>query len=502
MAFFRKVHVGAMEEVVRLGSDFFHFGDLCVLAQVGRTLHATVANIWQIDQKFKKLEVHGLDSSSHRMDIVMSDFLLTGERASVKKFLFSENRFSSAESLVLYNFEEAEGLLKRMLIPRVKESLKSLELHNVVCLESLKGLEDLKDIHTLKIGLNLSSSQSVETIQYLKLNKLKFLEIRGLAIRQDHLDWLFGTLCSIESLAFLRVTCCLTPDVAKSSALQASSVKWKSKDLLSLEIMSATETSMSDIERIVFSDFANKILDSGDGLDNVQTFTLNCSPCRTVWEWLTKSTQLMHLVVTNCDKTVDLKLLAEIVKRNASNFQIFVVKFAGSTNIHLDSIVQLILSASLIPPLERLELEVTMDETNCIMEAPYHTLKAATTLRCRYRDHMHFFRTKYGVYMASERAFCTDTEFDYASVTSPMELFREEMVKGMMDNPYDSAALEAEMINQWNAIHQIARSIYVEIFDEFVERFITGPSEWPCDEKPQDNSELCDVAATIANLRE
>lgn len=90
--------------------------------------------------------------------------------------------------------------------------------------------------------------------------------------------------------------------------------------------------------------------------------------------------------------------------------------------------------------------------------------------------------------MASERAFCTDTDLDISDVCSPMELFREEMVRGMMDNALDSGALEAEMINQWNLTHQIARSIYVEIFDEFVDRYL--------------NEDKCDVAATIANLRE
>ena len=491
-------------EVVRLGYEFQHFADLCQLAQVEKRMHALICDIWKSENVFRKIEIHGLDSSSHKLDIALSDFLLCGERRSVETFLFSADRFGNADSVVLYNFDESRDFFRDSVCPRIKASLRSLELHNVLGLHALGNLE-LEEIQTLKIGLNLGPKPTTEEkIKNLNLKNLKFLEIRGFELCQEYLDWLVGTLASIEALAFLRITFCVSSEVAKEAALVSPESKWKSSDLISLELMSVTETSLSGIERLVFSEFANKVLEAGNGLDNVQTFTYNCSPSKKVWEWLTKGSALMHLVVTNCDKSVDLKMLSEIIKRNARHFQIFVLKYAGSTNIHLDSIIQLILSANTVPPLERLELEVTMDETNCVMETPYHTLKAATTLRCRYRDHMYFFRTKYGVSLASERAFCTDMEFDYSSVTSPMELFQEEMVRGMMDNPADSAALEAELINQWNSIHQIARSIYVEIFDEFVERFITGPEDgWDCSEKLQDSSgQKCDVAATIAHLRE
>jgi hypothetical protein len=388
----------------------------------------------------------------------------------------------------------------------------SLELHNVTCIESLSCIPS--KVETLKIGLNLSRNY-LESIPGLSLPHLKILEIRGIELSDTMtIRWLAATLSSISSLVFLRLSYQSHPkhDVSEIPELEP----WNASHLLSLEIMTTTDTSLSDRERELFVKVSSALLKSVGPLPKLQTFTMNCAPSESMWELLSVSPSLMHLVVTNCDKPIDLKLLADLIRTNCMHLQILILKFAGRTNIHLDSLIQIILSASsktgiktdyVVPPLERLELEVVMDETSGVMDAPFHTIKAASTMRCRYRDHMYFHRWKYGIAMASERAYCTDIDVDYSSFQSPMELFREEMVKDMMAES-DSGALEAAMINEWNSIGPIARAIYVEIYDLIIDRYLRGSEDYS-DTVPGSSSvghsrkeDLCDVAATIANLRE
>ena len=468
------------QRIIPLVFEFLHFLDAVELAKTCRQTKSLIENLWKIEGTFSNLKIHGLDSSSEILDIKLSDWILQGPQEKVSKSLEKYNR---ASKVTLYNYDESSSVFRNTVLPIVRGTLKSLELHNVTFLDK----EEWEMIESLKIGLNISGKFSLETI---KMPKLKFLEIRGLEVSNASFRWLIEILSYTENLEFLRITVTHKTDGFNVDLI---SQNWNGSHLLSVELMVSTDKSWSGTERIIFSHFSNRILElsSDNPFLKIQTLTMNSSPSTTLWDRLSESCSLMHLVITNCEKShVDLKKIASIVKSNSHHLQIFVLKFSGNSNFHFDSFIQVILSAN--PPLERLELEVVMDDTSCVMESPFHSIKAVTTLRCRYRNHMHFYRTRFGIVMASERAFCTDTELDVTNICSPMELFREEMVRGMMENPDDSGALEAEMINQWNLIHQVARSIYVEIYDDLIDHFLNDSS----------GEEKCDVSATIAYLRE
>ena len=504
-----------MEELIPLVFPFMHYLDTVSLGSSNRRMQSVVHNMHRLEGSYKTLTVHGMDSSDLLMDIQMSDYLLSKERRSSVE-LFVRTHYEAAESVVLYNYEEALDFFNSVVRPNVA-GLHALELHNVTTLgNNISCLPE--SLTSLRMGLNLSPhclNQSVWTP--LNLPNLHVLELRGVPIDNPAVcfRWLIDSLANIRELVVLRICFTSSPDLVGPDEilLPPPGRSWTTSSLLSIELMTTTETSLSGHERKKFSAIANALIEAAkDGLlPRVQTFTLNCTPSKAVWESLSKAPSLMHLVVTNVD-SVEIKLLATLIHTNARHLQILILKFAGKTNIHLDSIFHIILSAKGgFAPLERLELEVVMDETSGLMEAPYHTIKAAATLRCRYRDHMYFHRSKFGIAMAAERAYCTDTEADLSLVQSPMELFREEMVRGSVsDGTTDSGALEAAMINEWNAVGQMVRAIYVEIFDTFIDRAFAddGASTTMCNDSVSKRSgstskePLCDVAATIANLRE
>ena len=114
--------------------------------------------------------------------------------------------------------------------------------------------------------------------------------------------------------------------------------------------------------------------------------------------------------------------------------------------------------------------------------------------------------------MSSYRPLCTEIPGPL-TISSPMELFAEEIVRGMFS---DSTTSDAEMYTEWNNLGQRMRSLYVEIFDEYVERemrhgattysdlmrMLNDSSSREGSSKNGDKSVVCDVAATMANLRE
>jgi hypothetical protein len=162
----------------------------------------------------------------------------------------------------------------------------------------------------------------------------------------------------------------------------------------------------------------------------------------------------------------------------------------------------------------RFELEVVMDDESGLIKPPYHTVKGAAAVRCRYPDNMYFRRFKYGIAMSSYRPLCTETPGP-ASIASPMELFAEEIIRGVH---CDSTISDAEMYTEWNNLGQRMRSMYVEIFDEYVERELrhgatsytdlmrmlndSSSRETASTSNIDKSSLVCDVAATMANLRE
>ena len=212
----------------------------------------------------------------------------------------------------------------------------------------------------------------------------------------------------------------------------------------------------------------------------------------------------MHVVISGIDPgLVALKQLGTLLKNNCASLQILILKFAGRCPFHFDSFLQVILNCGHIP-LERFELEVEMNHITAHMETPIHSIKAAATLRCRYKKNMYFKRSKFGIAMAFHRLVCSDSAESDRSISSPMELFCEEMIRGMYETEDQSSAqIEADMINEWNKVGQIQRNVYVEIFDEYMDKELLGPEEIPFGKEDYSGeSGYCDVAATIANLRE
>jgi hypothetical protein len=120
--------------------------------------------------------------------------------------------------------------------------------------------------------------------------------------------------------------------------------------------------------------------------------------------------------------------------------------------------------------------------------------------------------------MGLMRPFCTEVSAP-TNISAPIDLFEEEILKGVADTPssdgqWNSASCE------WNSIGQRMRAMYVEIFDEYVEKELkygsTSYKEWmtmlndsssresrrvpACDEKL--STGICDLSATMATLRE
>ena len=516
------------EAVIPVITEYLHFVDACELSKSNSIVRARIAKTLQLNHFFNSLAIHGLDSSDHPLDLSFSDFVVRADPKAVESLLFGsgDDRFKSADQLMVFNFEEAEPLLKNVLL-RIS-SLTTLKLFNVPSLSI--PLVNCKNLVSLKIGLNTGSLAMLA--EPLALPNLRTLDITGFPVGPDpdsaETRWLLGSLAGVTAIKWLRVNCVYSDQVIPLSVADyltapagpptpdINELKWTNSNLYFLEIVLANFEGINK----PFQAFTDRIFQAAtsEAFPEVHTVTLNCSPSHRIMSSLSLSPNIIHLVLTNCDG-IDLKQFGPFLRLNCTHLQILVLKFAGRSNAHLDSIAQLILnSANLVkrtskaplPPLERLELEVVMHKATTVMEMPYHTVRAMTALRCRYRDNMYFKRSKFGVSMACQRFLCVDSE-PPPSIASPMELFCEEMVRGMYDSEDQSSpSVEASMITDWNGIGQVHRGIYVDIFDDFVERELRfGDSDPPvgggemgdcsADSKA---AAYCDVSATIAHLRE
>ena len=501
-----------LESVVGIAFEFFHFCDSLQLAQVSAKLNRLISARLAGEKVLSKLVVHGLDSSDHVLDLRFSEFLVCAP-PDVKNGLVE--RFAGATDIVAHNYDESRHFLETSIFPKAKAP-KIIELHNVVDLASLSAIPH-EHVTKLSLGLNLFETAS-ESVSRLELPNLTILEIRGFPFYDSAaVSWLLTLLASANRLKTLSINCPMPlSNECRFAAPPFSSTppSWNSASLFFLDIQSSSEHSTSRQQREQFAKFVDFVFfRSVGGFPRLNTVTLNASPSALMWQSLAACTSLLHMVVSNIWQ-LDLKTLAGMIQNNVLHIQILVLKFAGKTNLHIDSVIQAIMNAgsslprtrSVAPPLERLELEVVMDETSCVMDAPYMTLKAATTLRCRYRDNMFFKRTKFGIQMSLDREMCSFAPADL-SVASPMELFAEEMIRHTFDDP-TSPQIEAEMINEWNSIGQIQRNMYVEIYDDFVDRELRefeDPAslyDGSNQSKVANDGGYCDVSATIANLRE
>ena len=488
-----------MEEVVGIAFEFFHLVDALQLALTSRTLNTLVQRQQSLAGTFEKLIVHGMDSSDHSLDLQISDHLLLG---SGKTSLL--DKYKQATEVIGYNFDESFSLLNNHVFSQFP-SVTVVELHNVVSLGVLSALP--VEISKLRLGLNLRVC--TVSCDDLRLPSLTSLEVRGFPFFDAFaVKWLMQLLASTTRLKSLTINC-PTPSTACTFTPPTGELRWSTDHLFFLEIVSSSEHSTTNLQRLEFSRFADFLVSSSSSaFPRLNTVTLNAPPSVGVWARLSACDSLLHVVISNIGQ-LDLKIVAQLVQNNVAHLQILVLKFAGKTNLHLDSVIQAILNANKTgprtnfptPPLERLEIDVGMDETSCVMDAPFHTIKAAATLRCRYRDNMYFKRTKFGFQMALDRELCTSTCVDL-SIASPMELFAEEMVRHTFDD-VNAPQVEAEMINEWNRIGQVQRAMYVEIYDDFVDRELRSDEDYAdASIGSKTDEDYCDVSATMAYLRE
>ena len=460
---------------------FFHLVDLFILTQTCRRINDRIT-IMSSD-RYRRLEVHGLESTSSELDLKFSDFLVCSPRRDwVENILFNNGkRFSRADEVILYNFDESADVFLASFVPHLM-SIKKLGLYNCTSFHfPLSGCSS--SLTSLSIGFN---DPILHHDEDLRLPHLENLEIVGFPINNSSVLWLMKLVSFVNGLKRLRLNCLQ----GEGSVSPECHRQWNTNSLLSVEI--ANDSSLTN-SLVALTDI---LFQSVESFPKLHTVSLTCGIPDSLLSKLSESTNLVHLVFLNCQPSLNLKLFSNLLKANCMNLQTLVVKFAGKCNEHLDSIVQIILnsgsgcktkSTTPLPPLERLEIEVQVDPSTGLMETPYHSVRGLTTLRCRYRDNMYFNRSRHGFSMACQRFQCTET--DPPNPASPMELFGEEMIKGLSDN------IEGDTIHEWNAMGKIQRGIYVEIYDDFVDRELGYCEEF------SDNRKV-DVAATIANLRE
>lgn len=490
-------------------TDLLHLVDWFQLSKVNTRLAAYSNKLMKLNDNFKTLYVHGLESTAQYEDLLLSDYIVCGPEGEVGRLLFGEaDRFSEAESLVIYNFEEIGNLMNSRFLSKMPR-ISTIKLFNIDGFDI--RIENGFMINTLKIGFNQPLEPTEDQISRISnLPNLRTLDVTGFPISQASVEWLLKLLAGAKGLKWFRINCESTDMKSDSSNVLRlnEEIKWNNAALFFLEIVTESFINSRIVE---FSDILFKTASSID-FPQLHTVTLNCGATETVLRSLAVSPNVIHAVITNCCPVINLKLFSEFLKLNCLNLQILVLKFNGKAKDHLDAIVQLIMNSGNsvkhkpgipIPPLERLEIEVVMDPHTGLMETPYHTIRGLTILRCRYRDNMYFHRHKFGFAMACQRFLCTDSVAG-VSPASPMELFCEEMIKGMYGaEEQNSTKLENDMIYEWNAMGQIQRAAYVEIFDEFVERELRFDDELASEYPPDCSAEkLCDVAATMANLRE
>ena len=491
-----------LEHVLPAVAEYLHLVDAASLSMVSRKLQALMGHLTNLNANFKHLSIHGLDSSDCELDLKLSDFLF---KADVQDLHVVLAKFEKCEELFVFNTEEAceKALLLPLCVSRMNK-LSTIVLCNVTQ-TSLVSAFDSTPILSLKLGFNPTSAAAdvSEQTSSLSLAELKTLEITGFEPSQQNIKWLLSLLKSIKALRWLRISLETRPTQLPLHLHE----EWNTDQLFYLELVlpGGGESLRTNHDKHFLESFSNNLLGTCPFLPHLHTVTLNRSPDPCLWNAFTLCKHLMHLVLTGIDpKLINLKQLSCLFKNNCKSLQILILKFSGKCSFHLDSLLQLVLNCGGNPPLERFEIEVEMDHTNALMETPSHTIKAAATLRCRYRNNMYFKRSKFGIAMAFHRLVCLDASENQAPpVASPMELFCEEMIRGMHETEErDSPQIETEMINEWNKIGQIQRNMYVEIFDEYVEKELT-PEDPPClKEDHSGDRGYCDVAATIANLRE
>ena len=476
-------------------------------------LHVT--DIFQLSQtcvKFKRveftcLEVHSFESTDSFEDGFFGDYLTSGAPIDA---LLNAHYSSRCERVCVYNRESVFSIRKNIL-----EKLNHLLFLKVKRFNFNLGDWNSDVLVTLCLGFDsmycLGSGPELHLMK-LKLPNLKTLDLTGFPISEDScadmfgdcspfVCWLMSLLSSVKSLHWFRLNCSVYEVKVEECLAKAmlfeeiSNLKWNNSLVFFYEL---TFNGCFPLVEESFTDFMF-CHSTREKYDQLHTVTLRSSEC--VLKSLTECFHLYHLVLTNFGPNWD--LFSKMLTQNSQSLQVLVLKVL-KCEFHIDTFLHLLLSAR-VDNLDRFELEVVMDEQLGKMAIPQMTLCACVAFRCRYMYNTFFKKTRYGIYMAERRNMCTSTVLAPACAT-PVELFANEMIRHMFDEEIGEAKFEAEMYTAWNTLTQQQRATYVEVFDEFIDvefrQHQSNNSSIPDCSSGKTKIGYCDLAATMANLRE
>jgi hypothetical protein len=514
--------------------DYLHITDILDLLQTNKIVNNLVEERIAKSARWRSMEISEA-SCGDEMEKFWNDFLLLENPAVVENILFpSGTRATQCEYLSLHSIADLPGLAEKKYFQKILSRIKYLKINKF----KLNLELFLKNLVSLRIGIPESVGDG--PLCRVQLPNLKSLDIVGFPVidvneTSRFNSWLLDLLGATgRNLQWLRMNC-ITIDgssegtedgnvsstsptaepVAKRSRTNSFSRTWDRRNIMFLEINYSKNSN-----KYISKKFTDMLIGC-ETFPKLQTVAIGSPTSDRVINCLSGCPNVMHLVLNNF-VVFDLKIFMNFLKLNIKNLQILILKIHGQSKFHFDSFIHSIVLAAngnhALPPLERFEIEVVMDEETGIMKPPYHTVTAMASLRCRYPDNMYFRRHKYGISMGLMRPFCTEVSAP-TNISAPIDLFEEEILKGVAETPssdgqWNSASCE------WNSIGQRMRAMYVEIFDEYVEKELkygsTSYKEWmtmlndsssresrrvpACDEKL--STGICDLSATMATLRE
>ena len=507
--------------------DFLHITDILDLLQTNQSVHALVDSRVTLSGRWKTLEINSSEGDLEQ-DKLWSEFVTLDEPEIVGTVLCgtttsSTRRYADCERIVLNNIESVEKFVEKKFAVKIFSNICDLKMNKFRFNFSFVA----NKLTTLRLGIDLIANEWIgdqRSIPELRLPELRCLDISGFPILDSRPDskfnrWLISLLSSTK-VRRLRLNCVGVDDSHTDNNNHPIPPSWDSSELSFLEINFTKNFKKSKFSGKQASDFSDMMISTtnhAQGFPKLHTVVVGPPTTPLMIRTLSKCPNMMHAVF-NSFQIDDLSDFNPFLEKTIQNLQILILKIPGQSRFHFDSFLHMMILASngnsSLPPLMRFELEVVMDDETGLIKPPYHTVKGAAAVRCRYPDNMYFRRSKYGIAMSSYRPLCTEAPGP-ASIASPMELFAEEIIRGVH---CDSTISDAEMYTEWNNLGQRMRSMYVEIFDEYVERELrhgatsytdlmrmlndSSSRETASTSNIDKSSLVCDVAATMANLRE
>jgi hypothetical protein len=504
-------------EILPTVFDYLHVTDILDLLQTNKSVNALVSSRVALGDKWKSLELNASEGDSEQ-DVLWSSFVTLDDPGIVNSVLFANSRFEACEKLVMNQVENLQEFFRKKFVIKLIDRVVDLKVNRFRFDFGFVA----EKLATLRLGIGDLGEEST-VVPMLRLPSLRCLDISGFPIidanpESKYNAWLLEILANTK-IRRLRLNCLVMEQEGSDTTTKTTRQCWDSSDLSFFEINFTKDYKKSRQSGICASRFADMLITASkedSRFAKLHTVVIGPPTTPVIISTLSRCQNMMHAVFNNfvVEDLSDFSIFFETV---VANLQILICKIPGQSKFHFDSFLHMMMLAangnSTLPPLIRFELEVVMDDETGVIKPPYHTVKGAAALRCRYPDNMFFKRSKYAIAMSSYRPLCTELAGP-ATIASPMELFAEEIVRGM--HTESSTSSDADMYTEWNNLGQRMRGLYVEIFDEYVERemrhgattysdlmrMLNDSSSREGKSVSLEKSLVCDVAATMANLRE